>query len=179
MSETYNNIKVKSGRMLRRQNRDSQQQITKAGSNDVDNQPGKVGQNNPIRNETGVPQPGQFQPSPNIFWGETLTVQIGGMGVGGVGMPPETPRSPIISVPFSPYPFSDSFRPRMLLNDPPPNPIGTRGILAGSNEDQPYSATHAGSIENALERTTSLDKDRPQRARESAKEILRRSLRGK
>ena len=177
MPESSNYIKVRSGRSLRRQNAESQQRIQIAGSNDISNQPGANGIHTPIRTLTGVLQPGQYEVSA-AFFGETLTTRTGGMGSGGVEMPPLKPRA-ALDARDAIYPFNYNSRwlGQNKVSDSQDLPFSQ--IVAGSVEVNPSEVVNSGSIVNALERTTSLDGNRATRARESRKEWIRRALRGK
>jgi len=170
-----NYIKVKSRKQLRREIEKSMLKIDKAGSNDQ--QPGTTQVNNPVRNPTGVPMPGAHENS-SIFWGEGLTTTQGGMGSGGVGAPPEVARKAISSSEAI-YPYSVTAHKSVQYKIQELSDMPNSRIVAGTNEQNPFASQNAGSITNALERTTSLDKDRVERAKESKLEWIRKSIRGK
>lgn len=170
-----NYIKVKSRKQLRREIEKSQLKIDKAGSND--SQPGGVQNAGPIRNPTGVPMPGDHQAS-NIFWGEGLTTSQGGMGTGGVGAPTEQARS-AITLSEAVYPYSITARQSVQYKVQELSDMANSRIEPGTNEQNPLASENAGSVVNAVERTTGLDKDRIERAKESKLEWIRKSIRGK
>jgi len=177
MPQSSNYIKIKSGRMLRRQNSNSQQRVQIAGSNDIDNQPGGTTAHTPIRTLTGVLQPGSYDVV-DPFFGETLTTRIGGMGSGSVGEVPIKARG-ALSVADAPYPFNYNSRWTAQNKVADTQNLPQSRIIAGSVEVNPSEVVKSGNMSNALERTTSLDGNRHLRAREAVKEWLIKAQRGK
>lgn len=159
-----NYIKVKSRRALRRENEASLQRIYKAGTNDIDNQPGATGINTPISSITGVPQPDTV--TSDVQFGEALTTYSGDMGKGSVGMPPEKPR-PILTSNELHYPYSYTQRQRQLNRDQdyPADNIQQSGMSAGANISQPEATTKSGTVAKYTDRTTGPDPQRLSRER--------------
>lgn len=176
---TSNYIKVRSGRSLRRQNSRSEQRIQIAGSNDVDNQPGKtVNSASLITTLTGVPQPNQV--TTDVQFGETPTTKQGGMGTGSVGMPPLVPREPLSSRDLV-YPFSYTHRLRQwnqLSGDSLLSDIDKPDVTnnAGSNWQQPDKTTRSGDVFIETDRTVGKDQERLGRTRNRRRRNLRNTV---
>ena len=168
MSPTSNYIRVRSERRLRQQNRESQQAIFKAGSNDRANQPGKVKDTASIISEITSVHNAPQTITTNVQFGETLNTRMSVPGGGSVGMPPEQPRSMLTSHELVyPYSFTQRWRSKNLLTETPPSNIDRPDVTnnAGSNQLNPLSANSAGSVASELERTTAKDGERPKRTR--------------
>jgi hypothetical protein len=157
-----NYIKVKSRKKLRKEILDSKQAILKAGSNDIDNQPGSTSISGPISNPTGVHQPNTI--TTNVQFGETYTSHVGGMGVGSVEGPPEKPRDSLSSNDTH-YPYTNTQKWRQMNKqvEHPANLIPQSGMIYGSNDNQPVGTTGAGSLTKQPDRTTAKDPERRKR----------------
>jgi len=170
MPQSSNYIKTRSRRELWKLIKDSNQILFKAGSNDIDNQPGSTTAGNPIRNETGVPQPGQHEPGVNVnkVVCETGRITASSYGAGNVEQPSEGTKKPLNSsdqLYYPPYIQSQSWRDRTLLNDAPSSLADRHAAEAGSIDQQPAGTANAGEMTKELERTTGLDGNRINRER--------------
>lgn len=171
MIASSNYIKIKSRRLLRRQIRASEQATQIAGTNDISNNPGSVSPNSPLQNPTGVNAPNSFSVT-EAFYGESLSLNSAGSGLGSVQMPPEQPRAPISSDGLGPrYKIATTIRD--MLRPTNPNLPGSE-IQAGSNLQNPLGSGQAGNMSEELERTTSIDGYRSVRTRDREKRRVRR-----
>ena len=182
MPESYNYIKTRSRRELWNLIKKSKQIIFKAGTNDVDNQPGSTTEGNPTRNPTGVPQPGQYEPEAEV---NKIVVERGriapsSFGAGNVDQPSEGKIKPLNTndqIYHYPYIQSQNWRDRTLLCDNSLTPLDIHKTEAGSIENQPAGTNNAGELSKEPERTTGLDGNRivRERQRKRLKETRRRS----
>ena len=170
MPQSENYIKTRSRRELRRLIKNSNQIILKAGTNDIDNQPGSTTSGNPIRNETGVPQPGEYAPEvqTNKIVSETGRITSSSFGSGNVEQPPADPKKPLNStnqIYYPPYVQSQTWRDRTLLNDAPSTIADRHTTVAGEVDQQPFGTNNAGELSKEPERTVGLDGNRIVRER--------------
>ena len=171
MVGSSNYIKIKSRRLLRRQIKASKQNINTAGSNDLDNTPGSTRGSTSTPTETTTMMSGQYS-SNEVFFGESLSLQSGGMGMGSVSVPPEKPRDSSTSENMGAYyKTSTSIRD---LNRPRNADLPGSYIEPGSVESNPLEGGQAGSVTQETERTTSVDGDRIKRTRARDRRRARR-----
>jgi hypothetical protein len=159
-----NYIKVKSRRTLRREIDQGKLVVLKAGSNDIDNQPGTTAIGNPTFNPDGVHQPDTI--TGNEHSGDTISLHMGGMGIGSVGTPPTHGRAHKTELDGTNQEIiTDKFRNRIKSYDEKANSLPHSFIEAGSNDSQPGVTYDSGSNNKQLNRTTGLDPDRLRRYR--------------
>lgn len=158
-----NYIKAKSRRQLRREIDQGKLVINKAGSNDIDNQPGTTAIGNPTYNPDGVSQPDTI--TGNVSFDNTISLHMGGMGIGSTDAPVLQARPHSTELDGTgPEKTAERFRNRSKLGDKA-NSLPYSFIQAGSNDSQPGVTYNSGSNFKQLDRTTGPDPDRIPRYR--------------